>query len=184
MGNTESTEKKKQKKAIPPGRREPSEGKLLIKTKNILLLHKSDVVQLDVVYNFREALSAKTNGSVHVTDLVNIVDGREMPHSLEWLDERNNVVLICLTSETIDQFRSIILEKGFADQNGRLHPKVFTVSFGESLTSEWPPKGLKKGSTDLRDFSFGFTNVEKILQQDFQKSLRLNSLIAAMKLTN
>lgn len=184
MGNTESVKSKEQTKAVHRRSGEPSEGKLLIKTKNILLLHKSDAAQLNVVYNFRDALSAKTNGSVHVTDFVNIMDGKEMPHTLEWLDERNNVVLICLTPESTDNFRSIILDKGFADQNGRLHSKVFSVTFGESLASEWPPKGLKKGSTDLRDFYFEFADVANIRQKDFQTSLRLNSLIAAIKLTN
>lgn len=184
MGNTESVKSKEQTKAVHRRSGEPSEGKLLIKTKNILLLHKSDAAQLNVVYNFRDALSAKTNGSVHVTDLVNIMDGKEMPHTLEWLDERNNVVLICLTPESTDNFWSIILDKGFADQNGRLHPKVFSVTFGESLASKWPPKGLKKGSTDLRDFYFEFADVDNIRQKDFQTSLRLNSLIAAIKLTN
>ena len=89
-----------------------------------------------------------------------------------------------LTAETIEEFQSIILEKEFANQNGQLHSKVFSITFGESLASLWPPKGLKKGSTDLRDFHFGFSDVDKLRPEDFENSPRLNSLVAAIKLTS
>lgn len=98
--------------------------------------------------------------------------------------KRINVVLLCLTAETIEQFQSIILEKEFANQNGQLHSKVFSITFGDSLASLWPPKGLKKGSTDLRDFHFGFSDVDKLRPEDFENSPRLNSLVAAIKLTS
>lgn len=184
MGNTKSSKKNQQIKTAPQKNGKLSEGKKLIDTKNILLLHKSNAVQLDVLYNFRDALLGRTEGTVDITDFVNIADGNEIQKDLKWLDEFNNVALICLTSESIKDFQRIILEKGFADQNGYLHPKLFSITFGEKLTSEWPPKGLKKGSTDLRDFHFGFSDVDKLRQQDFEESLRLNSLIAAMKLTS
>lgn len=115
---------------------------------------------------------------------VNVGDGKSAPKNLSWLNEMNNVGLICLTAESIEQFHKIIVEKGFAGQNGQLHPKVFSVTFGESLNSKWPPKGLKKGSTDLRDFHFAFSDVENIRQEDFEGSLRLNSLIASIRLTH
>ena len=186
MGNTESAKnsKKQQLKTAPEKKGQLSEGKKLIDTKNILLLHRSNAAQLEVVYNFRDALIGRTEGTVDVIDFVNIADGTNPQKNLEWLDEFNNIVLICLTSESIEDFRRIVIERGFADQNGQLHPKVFTVAFGEKLTSVWPPKGLKKGSTDLRDFHFEFSSVGNLQQQDFEKSLRLNSLIAAMKLTS
>lgn len=183
MGNTESAKQRQRRKELlkqmdkdskkinPPG------------MKNILLLHCSDAAMLEVVVNFNDALITKTNGSFHVKDVINVADGYEMPHNMAWLASLNNVVLICLAAESIDKFKEIILQRGFVDEKGCLHEKVFTVSFGETLTSLWPPKGLKKGSSDLRDFFFGFSDVEKIRTQDFAKSLRLNSLIAAIKAT-
>lgn len=185
MGNTESAKKKEQTRTHPQHGTQIKHGKMPSDAKNILLLHKSNMVQLEVIYSFRAALVTKTEGTVEVTDFVNIADETEttIPHGQAWLDELHNVVLICLIPEAIEEFHKIILEKGFADQNGRLHPKVFTFTFGESLSSQWPPKGLKKGSADLRDFHFGFSDVEKLGPKDFEKSLRLNSLIAGMKLT-
>ena len=184
MGNAESAKKKKQIITASQPRGEPSEERKQIHTKSVLLLHKSSTAQLKIVRNFRDALTAKTDGTVHVTDFVNIANKHEIPHTQAWLDELHNAVLFCLTSEAIEQFRTIILERGFADPNGHLHPKVFSVSFGERLDSEWPPRGLKKGSKDLRDFHFGFSDVEKLRPQDFERSLRLNSLVAAIKATS
>ena len=184
MGNTESAKKKQETVKASQQRGQPSEGKLLIKTKDILLLHSSNSAQLQVVRNFRYALTARTVGSLDVTNFVNIADRKKIPKNREWLDERNNVVLLCLTAEAIEQFQSVILEKEFANQNGQLHSKVFSITFGESLASLWPPKGLKTGSTDLRDFHFGFSDVDKLRPEDFVNSPRLNSLVAAIKLTS
>lgn len=172
MGNTESSKKQSGQqyhKTMP------------FNTKRILILHKSSASQLQATRNFRDALIAKANGSVRVTNFVNVADKNEIPKSLAWLNELNNVVIICLKSEAIEEFQKIVLEKGFADHNGQLHKKVFTVSFGESLTSKWPPKGLIKGSKDLRDFHFGFSDEQNLRPQDFEGSLRLTSLIAAIK---
>lgn len=168
MGNTESAKKKQETMKASQQRGKPSEGKLLIKTKNILLLHSSNSAQLQVVRNFRYALTAKTEGSVHVTNFVSIVDTNKIPKNREWLDERNNVVLLCLTADAVEQFQNILLEKEFADQNGQLHSKVFSITFGESISSLWPPKGFKRGSTDLRDFHFGFSEVDKLRPEDFE----------------
>lgn len=179
----ESAKKKNGLKTVPQMRGKESEGQQQIDTKKILFLHKSNSAQLRIVRNFRYALTAKTEGTVHVTDFINIAHAQQVPRSSAWLNESNNVVLLCLTPEDVDEFQKIILEKGFADQNGQLHPKVFSVTFGESLASKWPPQGLKKGSGDMRDFHFGFSDVEKIRPQDFERSVRLNSLIAAIKLT-
>ncbi|XP_044164061.1 uncharacterized protein LOC122948348 [Acropora millepora] len=181
MGNSESSRKKQQRKELLEQIEKEEKKTRPLDTKKILLLHKSNGAQLQITRYFRDALIVKSNESVCVTNFVNIADGKEIPKSPTWLDELNSVVLICLTSESIEEFGQVILEKGFSDENGHLHPKVFTISFGESLTSVWPPKGLKKGSRDLRDFYFGFSDVENLRAQDFKKSLRLNSLIAAMK---
>lgn len=183
MGNTQSAKKRQQRKELLKKMEEESKKTRPFETKNVLFLHKSNAAQLDTVRNFRDALILKTNGTVHVTYFVNIADENEIPESLEWLNELNNVVLVCLTSEAIQSFERIVRKKRFADENGQLHEKLFTVTFGEKLDSQWPPKGLKTGSTDLRDFYFGFTDVENIRPQDFKKSLRLNSLIAAIKAT-
>ena len=183
MGNSESAKKKQQRKVLLKQMEKDAQKTRPFETKNILFLHKSNATQLKIVYNFRNALIAKTGSTFAITEFVNIAEECEFPHTLSWLNKLNSVVLICLTCDAIDQFRKIILKKGFADENGFLHSKVFTISFGESLSSMWPPKGLKKGSTDLRDFHFGFSDIENIRPQDFERSLRLNSLVAAIKVT-
>lgn len=184
MGNAESAKKNQQIKTVSQQKGNQSQGKALNTTKKILLLHKSNADQLKVVKHFRDALTAQANGSVRVTEFVNIADGGEISKSLSWLDELNNVVLICLTTEAIEQLKKIIHEKRFADENGHLHGKVFSISFGESLASEWPPKGLKKGSLDARDFHFGFSEVEKLRPQDFERSDKMSALLAAIKGTH
>ena len=184
MGNTESAKKKQKQQTVPHSSAPTSRGKTLSDTKKILLLHKSTPEQLKVVRNFRDALTAKANGSVRVTEFINITDGKEIAKSLPWLDELNNVVLICLTSEAIAQLEKIVRENRFTDENGYLHGKVFSISFGESLASEWPRKGLRKEFSDLRDFYFGFSDVEKLRPQDFGGSDKMNALIAAIKGTS
>ena len=180
MGNTESSKKnKKQQTIIASGQQ--YQGIKPFHAKNVLLLHKSNATQLKVVRNFRNALISKTEGTVEVTYFINIAEGSEIPGSPAWLDELHNIVLLILTPANIEQFERIILQKGFADKNGMLHPKVFSVSFGKKLDSEWPSKGLKKGSRNLRDFHFGFSDVESLRPQDFGSSARLNSIIAAIK---
>ena len=183
MGNTESAKKKQQRKELLKQMEKDSQKTGAKVLKRIVFLHNSDTVQSEVVENFYDALGIKTAGTLHVTNFINIANGTEIPKGRAWLDELNNVVLICLTSESIEHFTKIMFQKGFADQNGQLHSKVFSVTFGESLTSKWPSNGLKKGSTDLRDFHFGFSDVENIRQQDFERSPRMNSLIAAIKVT-
>ena len=183
MGNTQSARRKQEIKSVLPRSGEPSEGQKQIDTINVLFLHKSNGAQLKVVNKFRDALVAKTEGTIHVTNFVNVANTTYIPRSLAWLDEFNNVVLLCLTPEAIEDFERIIREKQFADENGHLHEKVFSVTFGESLASLWPPKGMKKGSTDLRDFHFGFLDLMKIRPHDFERSLRMNSLVAAIKST-
>ena len=181
MGNAVSDKKKQQKKAAPQQKEVVYQRDKAFYSKNILLLHKSDAMQLNIVSYFRDAFIGKTEGTIEVTNFVNIADANKIPRSLAWLNKLHSVVLICLTSESIEDFQRIIRNKGFVDQNGYLHPKVFSVTFGESLAADWPPKGLKKGSKDLRDFHFGFSDVEKITPHDFDRSSRMNSLIAAIK---
>lgn len=181
MGNAESAKKKHQKKAIPHSGATSTQGKTLNDTKKILLLHKSDAEQIKVVRNFRDALTSKANGSIRVTDFINVADGSGFARSLPWLEELNNVVLICLTSEAIAQLEKIVRDKQFADEHGHLHGKVFSVSFGENLSSEWPPQGLQKGSLDARDFHFGFKDVGNLRPQDFERSDKMNALVASIK---
>ena len=181
MGNAE-TKKKQQLKADSQQREPSSKGKTLSDTKKILLLHKSNDDQLKVVRNFRDALTAAAHGSIQVASVVNIADGKDDSlKGLPWLEELNNVVLICLTSEAIAQLEKIVRDKRLADESGHLHGKVFSISFGESLASEWPPKGLQRGSYDARDFHFGFSEVAKLKPQDFERSEKMNALVAAIK---
>ena len=181
MGNTE-TKKKQQLKADSQQSEPSSREKTLSDTKKILLLHKSNDEQLKVVRNFRDALTTAAHGSIRVANVVNIADGEDDSLiSLPWLEELNNVLLICLTSEAIAQLEEIVRDNRLADENGLLHGNVFSISFGESLASEWPPKGLQRGSLDARDFHFGFSEVAKLKPQDFERSEKMNALVAAIK---
>lgn len=181
MGNAE-TKKTQQLKADSQHSGPSSRGKTLSYTKKILLLHKSTDEQLKVVRNFRDALTTAAHGSIRVTNDVNIAEGKDDSlKGLPWLEELNNVVLICLTSEAIAQLEKILRDKRLADENGRLHGKVFSITFGESLASEWPSKGLQRGSLDARDFHFGFSEVLKLRPQDFERSEKMNALVAAIK---
>lgn len=183
MGNKHSVKGKTPIKSVTMRSGEEPRGKMLYGAKEVLLLHVSSSTQLRVVRNFRDALSSKAKGKITVTDFINIADKNEVPRGRAWLEQLNSVVLLCLTLESIDQFRRIVLEKGFADENGNLHPKVFSISFGEKL-SDWPPKGLKAGSRVARDFHFGFTDLDQLRPQDFERSLRMDSLIASIRLTD
>ena len=181
MGNAE-TKKKQQLKADTQSSAPSSRGKTLNDTKKILLLHKSTDEQLKVVRNFRDALTTAAHGSIRVTTIVNIAEGKDDSlKGFSWLEELNNVVLICLTSEAIAQLEQIVRDKRLSDENGHLHGKVFSITFGESLASEWPPKGLQRGSLDARDFHFGFSEVAKLRPQDFERSEKMNALVAAIK---
>ena len=182
MGNKQSVKGKTPIKSVPMRSGEQPRGKMLYGAKEVLLLHVSSSTQLKVVRNFRDALSSKAKGKITVTDFINIADD-EVPRGRAWLEQVNSVVLLCLTLESIGQFTKVVLEKGFADENGNLHPKVFSISFGEKLL-EWPPKGLKTGSRDARDFHFGFTDLDNLRPQDFERSLRMDSLIASIRLTD
>ena len=184
MGSATSKAKKNSQKETDPQRHPPSSrGKTLSDTKKILLLHKSGEEQL--VKNFRDALTIAANGGIRVINSVNIDEGTDNFEGLPWLElELNNVILICLTSEAIVQLETILREKRLADENGHLHGKVFSVSFGENMSSEWPPKGIKRSTLDARDFYFGFANVEKLLPKDFEKSEKMNALVAAIKGTD
>lgn len=183
MGNIWSTKKKFNIQAEPESNGQQSQGKTLSTTKKILLLHKSNPEQLKIVKYFRDALTAKANGSVRVTDFVNIADGGEKSISLSWLDKLNNIVLICLTSEAIEQLEKIVREKRLVDEEGHLHGRVFSVSLGESPTG-WPPEGLEKGSLDARDFHFGFPDIETLKPRDFEESDKMSALVAAIRGTN
>jgi len=155
-----------------------SRGRTLNDTKKILLLHKSTGEQLKAVRHFRDALTTAAHGSIRVTSDVNIADGEDDSlKGLPWLEELNNVLLICLTSEAIAHLETIVRDKGLTDENGYLHGKVFSVTFGGSLASEWP----QSGSLDARDFHFGFSEVAKLRPQDFERSEKMNALVAAIK---
>lgn len=181
MGNAEAKKKQQQKTESKPSA-PPSRGNTLSDTKEILLLHKSSDEQLKVVRNFRDALTTVAHGSIRVSSVVNIAEGKDDSlKGLPWLEELNNVVLICLTSEAIAQLETIVRDKRLANESGHLHGKVFSISFGESLASEWPPKGLQRGSLDARDFHFGFSDVAKLKPQDFERSEMMNALVAAIK---
>lgn len=182
MGNAETKKKQQQQKTGSQPIVPSSRGNTLSDTKKILLLHKSTDEQLKVVRNFRDALTTAAHGSIRVTNVVNIAEGKDdLLKGLPWLEELNNVVLICLTSETIAHLEKVVQDNRLADENGHLHGKVFSISFGESLSSEWPPKGFQRGSLDARDFHFGFSDVAKLKPHDFERSEKMNALVAAIK---
>ena len=130
---------------------------MLMSKKNIFLLHNSNSEQYEIVEQFHDALPS---GSVDVKNFVNVADGGDLkPLSLEWLNRLNNVLLIHLTSETIEEMGEIIRQRDLADKDGYLHEKLFTVTFGEKLTG-WPPQQLKRRSSAARDFYFRFPDPE------------------------
>lgn len=148
--------------------------------KNVFLLHPNPLESL-VVRNFKNALTMKANGRIHVTHCASICDDTAMQAlTLEWLDQVNNVLLICLTSESIPRVEQIIRAKRLADESGTLHEKLFTVSFGG-----WPPDGLHRGgSLEERDFYFGFPDPENVRPQAFERSPTMAALVAAIVGTN
>jgi hypothetical protein len=153
-------------------------GRIQNDTKKVLLVHKSDTdEQKRVVKHFRRALTSKASGSLKVED-VNVANGNDNVKDSSWLDGVNNIVLLCLTSETIPSLEQIINEKRYV-QGNRLNRKVFSVSFGASLNAQWPPGGIQKENN--RDFAFNFENVENLTPTDFKTSDRMTVLIAAMK---
>lgn len=151
--------------------------------KNVFLLHPYPLGSL-VVTNFKSALTTKANGRIHVTHCVSIYDDTAMQAlTLEWLNQVNNVLLICLTSESIPRVEQIIREKQLADESGELHEKLFTVSFGKRLPG-WPPEGLHRGALEERDFYFGFPDPERVRPQEFERSPTMAALVAAIVGTN
>lgn len=148
--------------------------------KKVFLLHPNPLESL-VVGNFRNALTTRANGRIRVTHRASIYDDTAMEAlTLEWLNQVNNVLLICLTSESIPRVAQIIREKQLADESGELHNKLFTVSFGG-----WPPDGLhRRGSLEERDFYFGFPDPEGVRPQEFERSTRMPTLVAAIAGTN
>ena len=151
--------------------------------KNVFLLHPYPLGSL-VVTNFKSALTTKANGRIHVTHCVSIYDDTALQAlTLEWLNQVNNVLLICLTSESIPRVAQIIREKRLADESGMLDKKLFTVSYGERLPG-WPPEGLHTGSSEKRDFYFGFPDPENVPKKDFETSPTMAALVAAIVGTN
>ncbi|CAB3980553.1 Hypothetical predicted protein [Paramuricea clavata] len=152
-------------------------GRIQNDTKMVLLVHKSDTDKQKLVNYFRRALTSKASGSLKVED-VNVANGNDNVKDSSWLDEVNNIVLLCLTSETIPSLEQIIREKRYV-QDGRLNRKVFSVSFGANLNAQWPPGGIQNENN--RDFAFNFENVENLTPTDFKTSDRMTVLIAAMR---
>lgn len=148
--------------------------------KKVFLLHPYPSGS-SVVGNFKDALTTKASGNIHVRHFASIYDDKAMKHlTLEWLNQVNNVLLICLTSESIPRVAQIIREKRLAYESGELHEKLFTVSFGG-----WPPDGLHRGeSLEERDFYFGFPDPEKVRPKEFERSSRMIALVAAIVGTN
>jgi hypothetical protein len=176
MGNN-STKEKDEKNGQPSNTSTSSQqpGRNLRDTKKVLLVHMSGTEkQVRVVRHFRDGLTAKANGSVRVE----IAEIATMNDS-HWLDEINNVVLLSLKSEAISPLRQIMREKNYVN-DGRLHDKVFSVSFGKSFNDQWP-KGIQRRTEDARDFAFNFENVDQLTPNDFEKSEKMSALVAAIK---
>ena len=156
-------------------------GRILKDTKKVLLVHMSDTKQQElIVRHFRDALTHSACGSVKVEMTVNIANEKDDVKNSSWLDGVNNVILLCLKSEAIALLEQIVREKKYVE-NDRLNGKVFSVSFGGSLNSQWPPGGMQKDTDHCRDFAFNFENVDSLTPKDFERSDRMTALVAAMK---
>jgi hypothetical protein len=183
MGN-DSSKEKGQKSGQPsnPSTSSQQPGRNLRDTKKVLLVHMSGTEQqVRVVRHFRDALTGKANGNVKVEKFANIANEDEIAtmNDSHWLDEVNNVVLLSLKSEAISPLRQIMREKNYVN-DGRLHDKVFSVSFGKSFNDQWP-KGIQRRTEDARDFAFNFENVDQLTPNDFEKSEKMSALVAAIK---
>ena len=183
MGSNSSNPKGQQnvQHSTQTGRQDP--GRILKDTKKVLFVHESKTKQQEIVVrNFRDALTHKANGSVKVEKIVNMANPSEKDTVKDspWLDEVNNVILLSLKSEAISLMEQMVKEKNYV-KDGRLNGKVFSVSFGESLSSQWPPEGIQKGTDHARDFAFDFENVDCLTPKDFESSDRMTALVAAIK---
>ena len=146
--------------------------------KYTLLLHKSSPSQIKTVRNFRDALVQVANGEVKITKNINLAneDAMKDVRDLSWLEDLNNVVIICLSPEIVDTLAGVLRDKRFADENGHLHAKVLAVSFGKSTPAGWPPSGVSRPTVEKKDFCFGFEDGAVITPKEFEGAT-LNSLI-------
>ena len=181
MGSDTSKPKGQQNVQSSPRPSRQAAGRVLKDTKKVLLVHMSGTKQQElIVRHFRDALTHSACGSLKVEMTVNIANEKDNVKNSSWLDEVNNVILLCLTSEAIALLEQIIREKKYV-KDDRLNEKVFSVSFGGSLNSHWPPAGMQKGTDHCRDFAFNFGNVDSLTPKDFETSDRMTALVAAIK---
>ncbi|XP_028412442.1 uncharacterized protein LOC114535270 [Dendronephthya gigantea] len=179
MGGNSSKENK-EKNEEPPI--QAPRANLMEDTKYVLLIHKSDTEKKEeIVENFQDAIQDKAKGSVEFVENVNInkENYKSKLKDASWLDKTNNVVLISLTSEAIPAIKRTCEERGYVN-DGVVHKKVFTVSFGPSLDSQWPPQGVLNAAEDARHFAFEFEDVENITFSDFVNSGKIKGLIGAI----
>ena len=178
MGNDQSKKGKVQEKST-----KPSGGKSTsLSYKRVLLLHKSGQPnQVKTVRNFRDALVQEANGEVKVAKTINLEDENAVKNvlSLSWLDELNNVVVICLSEEIINSLGGVLRDKRLADENGHLHAKIVAVSFGKKAPAGWPPQGFSRPTVDKKDFCFGFDDGVVVSPKEFEGA-KLNALIATI----
>ena len=169
MGNTKSSGKETQGRSPET---QPSED-----FKRVLLLHKSadnDVKQ--TVKHFRLALEQGASGGVDVKD--HNVETKGPIKDFSWLEDWNNVVVICLSPEILKSLAAVVRDKRFADENGHLHANIISVSFGKGDSTTWPPDGCARPHGDEKDFCFDFE--DKVISPSKFEGAKLNSIIATI----
>lgn len=143
--------------------------------KHIVLLHHSESKkENERVRKFKDVLVQSAPGSINITDTFNLAK-KVNPRDITWLDEPQNIILIRLTPEGINTITEVARSKQYLDENNRLHARVLSVAFGNSLPNGWPPLGAKHAVPDQRDFCLGQQNPD----DEFDDS-KIRALVSAI----
>lgn len=149
--------------------------------KHIVLVHHStSKEEKNQVRSFKDALVQAAPGSIKIAKAFNIAEGTLDLSDVTWLEDLNNIILIRLTPEGIDSIKDVAIRKKYLDGNNKLHGRVLSVSFGDSLPSGWPPfAGARSLTPDQKDFCLGQQN-----PGDTFDEIKMRSLVSAVMATN
>ena len=167
MGN-DSTKAKSTKAQIPVASR-----KTVDNAKNVLILYKPlSERSSEIMEYFYDALNqVKPAGCVAISssNAVNLSEQDDeyvKDRTSQWLTTRNNVVLLCISTEQAGQ----ISREAFLDDSGKLPSKIFPLCFGSEIPSQWP-----------ECYALGLANPEKIERPNDFEGEGLDTLVAAIR---
>ena len=167
MGN-DSTKAKSTKAQIPVASR-----KTVDNAKNVLILYKPlSERSSEIMEYFYDALNqVKPAGCVAISssNAVNLSEQDDeyvKDRTSQWLTTRNNVVLLCISTEQAEQ----ISREAFLDDSGKLPSKIFPLCFGSEIPSQWP-----------ECYALGLESPEKIERPNDFEGEGLDTLVAAIR---